>query len=103
MEVIDKRWQIRSIRWRWLDENPDDPDGISKKLDELNLDTATENDISDIMENVFWTVVICEECGSFVQKGMAFNTNDGYQTICVKCLREALARLEVHNVDQPDT
>ena len=60
---------------------------VGKRLDELDLETASEADISDIIGSEVWTTLVCGECKNKVDSVVVLNEN---YFICPDCLTEAL-------------
>jgi len=72
---------------------------ISEALDALDGNTATEDEIANIIGNRMWTSLRCDECGKESEKVMVvgFPLLDGEIgepiQICEECLKKALSEI----------
>lgn len=97
MELITIRTQIRNVarRWRAFYQNTQLWDAaraaIADKLDVLNPETATAEDVRNIIGNDSWACAQwCEECDQ--RKETLVEVGDDY--VCADCLRAAAALCE---------
>ena len=103
MKLITKQINVEEIalRWRysyyrnseWYDEERKD---IHAKLcAKINDKNVTEQDIADIIGNATWTEMLCQECGTSVEKLAVFGNNDSDDVrVCKKCLERAIVKMK---------
>ncbi len=109
MNKLTKREQIKQVPNRWYnqyafmrnshsnnreiyDKNKLD---IYNKLLDLDLDIATDLDISNIIGNSSWTELRCECCNKGVEEVVFVETSHtneyGNSAFCNKCLNKAVS------------
>lgn len=105
--VLTKRDKIKNVISKWegsyynfrRDEWLDIRQGSSKdtydKLLTLNLNTCSEDDVSNIIGNGSWTQIICNECIDSVERAyiLVDQNGDDVGCLCKKCLKKALEEL----------
>jgi hypothetical protein len=110
MKLLDERTQVREVSGSWYRQYgegtyPTDNRGrmVGKELAALDPETATAEQIAEIIGNDFWVSPSkCHECGSegwyVVQIGEEPNYESRTANICADCLRKALALIQSHGV-----
>lgn len=101
MRLVLSRQKITNIADRWASQYPPDkyPDDtrwgqVRQKLAKLDVETATPNDVANIIGNKSWSHVSCSECGDYGDRGVQFGDFGDYSdsvTVCPSCLRAAAA------------
>ena len=86
--VADKfRKQYHSIGWKAKDKQ--------RRLDALDIETATAKDVATIIGNATWTWVRCNECGTNVESVVRIGEAQDHESqtafVCKKCIMKALA------------
>lgn len=108
MELKTMRGQVRSVAQRWranygnTSRNSAKKQEIQRKLDALDVETATDADVNTIIGNSTWTRPSeCYECGMTTWDAVEIGQPPDYAshtvTICVDCLRKAVALVEQSN------
>ena len=101
MKFFSERELIRTVAERWgrvqgrNDKiNEKDYFEIYKKLVGLGLETATVEDVKNIIGNYTWCELTCNECGekveAAVQIGQPPMHNSETAMVCLPCLLKAL-------------
>jgi hypothetical protein len=102
MKLVTKRDLIQNIVRSWEAQFGVDPEkprlrAILEKLRELDLSTATEDDIEAIIGNRTWTQLQCVECkhetDEAVQFGAESDTDGQPFYLCPDCLKAASSDL----------
>lgn len=104
MKIETMREQVRAVAQRWRNQYGNDPkwsdrQQIQKKLDALNVEKATRKDVEKIIGNGAWVCPpTCDECGKSTWKAVEVGAEPDYDsrtaTICIHCLRKAVALVE---------
>jgi hypothetical protein len=99
MHLITVKGQIKSVVNRWREQYPKekwpDKQSILHKLEQLDLDAATSEDLKRVIGNYFWArPQECHECGKefeiLVQLGRPEDYESYTANICIDCLNKAL-------------
>lgn len=103
----DTRTQIRAVADLWAERysgshwsKDAEKQSIYNQLLELDVETATPEDVSKIIGNSCWVVpIVCDECSKavdyYVQFGEDdFETGSSTTTLCLNCLKNATAMIE---------
>lgn len=103
MELITERSLIRTVAARWKEQASRRSasfrvQAISAKLDALDGETATAQDVADIIGNHSWTdVPSCDECGeqtdAVVRVGEEPDDESATAWFCLECLQKAAAMI----------
>ena len=102
MKVINERSQIRDVASRWDDTYkngaPLGKGDVSRRLHELDPESATAADVENIIGNPYWTARRdCDECGepsdTVVQLGQEPDYEGATAKICGSCLVYAIQLL----------
>ena len=110
MKLETMRGQVRSVAQRWraqygnASRHGADKQEIQRKLDALDVETATDADVTAIIGNSTWTGPDeCHECGvttwDAVEIGQPLDYESRTATICIDCLRKAVALVEQSNAN----
>jgi hypothetical protein len=91
MSWITKRDKILSVADRWREQYPKEKEDVYKKLKSLNLETASEKEVSDIIGNDSWTNIMCDECEKDVGAVYHLECYEQNIRICLWCLKRAVA------------
>lgn len=101
MKSFDERSQVKRAIQNWLSYYSGRPKERAKeeKLKALNPETATAEEIAEILESAQWACkVYCDECGSLSWEIVALGGDVRYSTesfaICLTCLRKAVKLAE---------
>ena len=103
MRVITKRDMIREVAKAWracyglrlgrVSHYGKDPSTILAKLEALDLETCTEEDVSRITGNELWIRLTCDECGSEVSAVIEIGEEYDYESkkshLCTECVEKA--------------
>lgn len=99
-KLITKRSLIKEVYQRWSTQYADHPamsdkHEITKKLSMLNLDTCSEQDVSNIIGNTAWTHIRCNGCDKTVDAVVFVGEEPDYDSasamICAPCLLDAVS------------
>jgi len=102
MKLITIRSQILSVVNLWREAYPKgytdssgDKHGIYASLCELDLNTASAEDLENIIGNTSWAEPqICDECGERHEETVQLGEDPDYESttvlVCKKCLKKAL-------------
>ena len=101
MKLLDERHQIKAVAMKWKAQYPTGVNGgvdIGSKLSALDAETATADDVAQIIGNRIWvSPSVCHECETetwdAVQVGEPPDYDSSTATICANCLRAALRLL----------
>lgn len=105
MRIITTRSLIREVADRWAFQYPpsvcrgNHPDKFEtyKKLLILDKETATPQDLVDIIGNSSWTSLQCDECSQDVEAVIELGEEPGWESrtarICPSCMRKAFQEL----------
>jgi len=103
MRVITIRSQIREVAQRWNEVYADGRHGenkiaIGKKLAALDAETATAEEVAEIIGNDSWArPQECNECGHEFDIVIEVGEDPGYGSdsviLCMRCLSTAFAAL----------
>jgi hypothetical protein len=101
MEIVTKRARILNVVERWkyqyqyrLDAPLRDgrtPAEIEAQLRMLDLTSASEDDVAQVIGNNVWTRLECDECGASVERLLCFDASS--LDVCDTCLRRAVQLL----------
>lgn len=112
MKLFTQRILIRAVAERWRQAASVTPDlyghpprsraKVLSKLESLDLETATHEEISDIIGNESWTRMdACDECGVVPEVMVRLGEDPDYESstacICPSCLEKAV-RLAKENL-----
>jgi hypothetical protein len=111
MKFETMRDQVRTVAERWRDtyktyrvaaEGFVNVDGIQRGLNALDAETATAVDVAAIIGNSSWVCAPkCDECNehswSCVEIGEPADYDSSTATVCIECLRKAVALLEAND------
>lgn len=96
MRIVTTKDRIQSVVKEWRKQYPitcslNHPEKIEiyEKLLALDLSVATEADITKIIGNDSWTILICDECNRTVDAVVELGEVYYKHTICVDCLIDA--------------
>lgn len=101
MKVITVRTQVREVAERWRKQystkayaNDTEKQGIAKRLDNLDPETATAEDVEAIIGNRSWAELPkCHECGKrhpvVVEIGEPVEYESATAQLCYSCLSQA--------------
>jgi len=94
MELITERDKIRTVAQRWRLQNKDTLNTnlleIAIKLDNLNVETATVEDVDSIIGNPTWCNITCSHCGVTTKAAVIVQSLSGiYVTLCATCIGTA--------------
>jgi hypothetical protein len=102
MKLRTTRTQIREVAAAWRRQyggwDPQsDKAAIGRKLDALDTETATAEDVLAIIGNNSWTRLTCDECekdvSAVIQVGDA-DRDYRVMDLCAECLRAAAALVD---------
>lgn len=99
------RSQVRSVAQRWREQyggacnHGIDKQAIQRRLDALDVETATDADVTKAIGNSSWVgPPKCDECGVTTWDAVELGEPPDYEsntaTICIDCLRKAVALVE---------
>lgn len=93
MRLFNARTKIRGVPARWHNQYPkgraeESQLEVGRKLDALNLETASAADVDAIIGNNSWTTERCDECGAQVHEGVVLGEHTTV-SICAICARVA--------------
>jgi len=100
VKLITERTQLCDVATRWREQYPgnrtDDKGEIAKKLDALDGETATAEDVAAIIGNNSWCAPSkCNECGAVVAVAVQVGEEPDYEsrtaTLCFVCVEKALS------------
>lgn len=93
MFLITKRYLIQRVAERWKKNYPDLveswPGTKLSLLKLLDVNTATEKQVADIIGNDSWTKIRCDECRKDVPVAVVMGNPDS-KRLCRTCLKKAL-------------
>lgn len=95
MKQITKRERILEVLTRWQRQYPTGKELITERLKELDLSTASEQEVKEIIGNGTWTELNCYECEKNVEVGAMFEYGEDSFMLCRKCLKTAIAVIDV--------
>ena len=99
MKVVNKRSLIRSVAERWrmtysrngvLEISKED---IYAKLKALNLETCSEEDVSNAIGNDSWTHLKCDECQTRVDWVLVVGEQPNYESATACLCRECCSKV----------
>lgn len=106
--VLHRRDVIRGVRDRWLRQYQSYADGsvlgwgdkrttageVRHRLGELDLETATPEDVDGAIQTTGWANLRCDSCGenfeTLVRIGEEPDYEARWQDLCAGCLQEAI-------------
>lgn len=96
MELITERTQVRNVAKLWRRQYPNSKQDIAEKLDALDVETATAEDVAAIIGNDSWCKPSkCNECGETVPVAVMVGEEPDYEsataTLCFSCVEKALS------------
>ena len=102
MLKVTQRDLIQTVAKRWRDQYWDSRDlDKSRKalaLTRLDKDTASADDVAQIVGNKSWTQLLCDECGTEVESVVCIGGKPEVgrksRYICKPCLKKALKIME---------
>lgn len=98
MEIITKREQIKAGISDWSRYYGYRPhcSGQLSKLQQLDPETCSSEDVEKVIGNDSWTALYCDECKRPVEAVAQFDTEDYDRPlrICLSCLKAAVKKLE---------
>ena len=108
MKLETMRGQVRSVAQRWRAQygkgrmHGADKQEIQRRLDALDVETATAADVTAIIGNSSWAGPHeCHECRVTTWDAVELGEPPDYEsrtaTICIDCLRKAVALVEQSN------
>ncbi len=110
VEKITKRTVIKDVIERFKAQYPEEthdvfdfnPAYCIKQLEELDLDTCTEEEVIDIL-NSSWTNIECSVCEEDSKEALMVNVSNEYHstTICGGCL-DKMQQLFVSEAENED-
>lgn len=100
MKLITERTLIRGVADAWARQYPErsgDEAEIKRKLISLDKETATSEEIKEIIGNDSWTSITCDECGNSVSLVVQVGQEPDYESntaaLCADCLTAAYGRM----------
>lgn len=101
MKLLYERDEIRSVAKRWRSQygRTNDPKkkSIQSRLDRMDAETATREDVAKIIGNDSWIDTRCDECGTYqttlVHIGDEPDYDARWQVLCAGCIGEAIKLL----------
>jgi len=106
VKLLSERNQVLEVANKWREQYSRHPEGrhteTQRKLDALDLTTASAEDVARIIGNDSWAKPReCDECGTpswqVVQLGEEPDYESSTAIICPDCLRKALLLVEPQN------
>lgn len=102
MELITQRKLIQGVAAAWGQQyrhySEGDKRDITIKLEALDGNTATPEDVANIIGNKGWTSIKCDECGRVVIEAVRMGEEPDYEShtahLCLQCLVNALGLIE---------
>ena len=105
MRLITAREQIRTVAERWKKQYGLAHNAARKwhvdilhSIESLDVETATKEDVADVLGNTSWIISECDECNGKFDELVEFSDVYGGEytqaLICANCLRKALALIE---------
>jgi len=101
IRVVAKRWRDTYEPFEQWDMRPtifgpaQDKKAIALKLDKLDPETATPEDVAAVIGNESWTRLTCDECGQDVAAiltvGQELDYGSQTASICRKCAEKVTA------------
>lgn len=93
MQRITVEDLVRDFPARWLEQYPDDRDGVAAAVRAGNVTDPAE--INRLVGNGSWTDLVCDECttrrlGEVVEVGDPPDYESSTARLCLPCLRKAL-------------
>lgn len=105
MKLITERELIRLVLDFWCSQYPEttgEKYETTKKLMDLNRETATSEEVNAIIGNRTWTEVSCDQCGKYtslaVMVGQEPDVDSSTAVLCAKCLTDAYDLLQNYKV-----
>jgi hypothetical protein len=106
VNIITKKDLIRGVANRWRVQYPkgiwdaSGKDEIYDQLKALDLSTATEDDIAQIIGNRSWTSIKCDGCGEQVDAIVKLGQPEDYESrtvdLCPLCVGAAFKLIQKH-------
>lgn len=101
MELITQRKLIQGVAATWAQQyrhySAGDKRDITIKLEALDGNTATPEDVANIIGNTGWTSIKCNECDCVVIEAVRMGEEPDYEShtahLCRQCLTMALSLL----------
>ena len=102
-QPFSQRKEIKSVAYRWRAQYPTDiktavsesTAAVQTKLDALDLNTCSADEIDAIIGTKGWASLFCSVCCEYHSKGIIFNNHgDSSCNVCRSCLRAALSVLD---------
>ncbi len=107
IEVFTQRGMIRTVAARWHAQydnyrsvNPNwSHFGVGAKLDALDVETASRDEVDAVIGNGSWTNLACNNCGerdlpAVVQVGEKADYESATAVLCMDCAQEAVRMLD---------
>lgn len=99
MRLSFSRQQIVRAPQAWARQYRDTTDPrkaeITRKLEALDVTTATAADVAQIIGNQSWSYFCCDECSQYVEKVVEFGEYESTVKLCTSCLRAGSALASV--------
>lgn len=104
MKIITERTQVRDVAKRWRQQYTNSKQDIAKKLDALDVETATSADVAAIIGDNSWCGLLkCDECEEKVAVAVMVGEEPDYEsataTLCVACVKKALQLMGVERLN----
>lgn len=105
LTLITKRDRIKSVAIKWESQyrgmlgnkrfrKDDTYASVLNRLEQLNLDTCTEEEVIDIIGNNSWTRLLCDNCYAEVDRIVQVGDRPAYESstanLCQKCAANAV-------------
>lgn len=105
MELITIREKILGVVDCWKEQYPKGLNirrrKITEQLSQLDLNTASAEDVNEIIGNDSWTSTYCDECqkpcGAAVMLGEHIDYESPVVLICLECLKKAFSLFNEEN------
>lgn len=106
IRAVAKRWKDQYCRCGEWDKSPavsfvtgkqffKDKEKIGKQLSTIDLETATAEQVNEIIGNDAWTNLTCNECGQSVTALITVGQKPGWESatasLCRNCIAKAAA------------
>ena len=105
MEVVTTRTRIRGVAAAWAVQYPlgqkmsrSDSGETLAKLKGLDVETATADDVANIIGNDSWCRIQCDECEACVSAAVIIGAPLDYEsrtaTVCANCIHVAASGVD---------
>ncbi len=103
IQAVAKRW--REQYQPFSDKDPMDKRGIADKLDALDGNAASAEDVNAIIGNQSWTRLACDECKEDTTLTVQVGDEPDYEShtaeLCLECAEKAAALIRGMRVELP--